>query len=300
MKRCLLTGGSGFLGKYLHAAASREFEVRTLGRDESDINIDIGKDTPKLTGTFDRVIHAAGLAHTVPGTEEEKALFFSINTDGTERLCKALAQTGFKGHFIFISTVAVYGRDQGANISEKAPLEGNTPYALSKIKAEELLKEQSKAQGFTLTILRLPLIIGKNAPGNLESMMKGISSGRYASIANGKARKSMVLAKDVAELCARPQVAEGTYNLTDRREPSFHELESLISAHYGKKAPRNLPLMVARMIGLAGDVLGKRFPINSQTVKKITSDLTFNDDLAVNQLGWKPHSVVEEAKEWLN
>lgn len=300
MKRCLLTGASGFLGSYLHEALSHDFEVCTLGRKHSDITADLAKEVPTLTANFDRVVHAAGLAHTVPGTAEEEAAFFKVNAEGTARLCEALALTQFEGDFIFISTVAVYGKDQGENISETAPLEGSTPYALSKIQAEELLAKESKAQGFKLTILRLPLIIGKNAPGNLESMMKGISSGRYASIAHGEARKSMVLAQDVATLCAQPTMAQGTFNLTDRKSPSFHQLEQLISNRYGRKEPRNLPMLVAKLMGFVGDILGKRFPINSQKVKKITSNLTFNDQRAVDQLNWMPHSVVEEADEWLN
>lgn len=41
--------------------------------------------------------------------------------------------------FIFISSVAVYGRENGINISEDAPLLAKDPYGLSKIQAEKLV-----------------------------------------------------------------------------------------------------------------------------------------------------------------
>lgn len=300
MKRCLLTGATGFLGGYIHKALSQEYEVITLGRKQADVISDLGSETPELQGNFDLVVHSAGLAHTIPATAEEEKAFFDINTEGTRRLCAALEKTSFTGQFVFISTVAVYGMEQGEGISESHPQNGTTPYALSKIQAEDLLEKQAASQNFKLTTLRLPLIVGKDAPGNLQSMSQGIASGKYASIAGGKARKSMVLAQDVAALIAQGHLATGVYNLTDQKNPSFKQLEEIFSKHYGKGAPRNVPLFLAKLLGIAGDILGKRFPINSNTVSKITSNLTFNDDKAVKHLNWNPNSVVDKASEWLN
>jgi len=300
LKRCLLTGASGFLGGYIYKTLSNTYEVVSLGRSNADVVADLSNQVPELQGTFDLVVHSAGLAHTVPATPEEEKAFFDVNLEGTRRLCVALEKSGFAGHFVFISTVAVYGCEQGEDIAESHPKNGKTPYALSKIQAEELLEEKAASHGFRLTTLRLPLIVGKNAPGNLQSMSQGIASGRYASIAGGKARKSMVLAQDVATLIGQEHLATGVYNLTDQKNPSFRQLEGIFSAHYGKSVPRNVPLFMAKLLGIAGDILGKRFPINSNTVKKITSNLTFNDDNAVKHLNWNPNSVVDKASEWLN
>ena len=52
-------------------------------------------------------------------------------------MCAALEKVGVPKALVFISTVAVYGRDFGELITELHPLNGNTPYAKSKIMAEK-------------------------------------------------------------------------------------------------------------------------------------------------------------------
>lgn len=82
------------------------------------------------------VLHACGKAHIVPRTEEEKQAFFDVNYTGTIHLCEALERVGGPKALIFISTVAVYGYESGEMITEEHPLNGDTPYAKSKIMAE--------------------------------------------------------------------------------------------------------------------------------------------------------------------
>ena len=77
---------------------------------------------------------------------------------------------------------------------------GGTPYADSKIQAEELLREWGKLNNVNMLILRLPLLVGENPPGNLGSMIRAIKKGYYFRIGDGSARRSMVLAEDIAEV----------------------------------------------------------------------------------------------------
>lgn len=242
---------------------------------------------------FDRVIHVAGKAHVYPKTEVEKQEFFTVNEKGTIHLCQALEKSGaLPKQFVFISTVAVYGREFGTGIREYEPLRGETPYALSKIRAEEFLQAWGKQHGVKILILRLPLIAGPNPPGNLGKMLQAIPKGRYLSIGGGKARKSMVLAADVAELIVRETHAEGIYHLTDGEHPSFRELEEVICRHYQVALPKVLPLGWARLLGKIGDILPFS-PINSSTIDKMTLDLTFDDSKARRELSWQPRSVLQ-------
>ena len=100
----------------------------------------------------------------------------------------------------FISTVAVYGCEYGENITEEHPLNGTTPYAVSKRMAEEYLQEWCHNHNVILGILRPSLIAGPNPPGNLGAMIKGIESGKYFSIGGGKVRKSVLMVEDIARL----------------------------------------------------------------------------------------------------
>ena len=42
-----------------------------------------------------------------------------------------------------------------------------------------------------------------------------------------------------------------------------------------------------------GDCLGEKAPINSLKLRKITNSLTFSNEKAMRELGWKPMNVLE-------
>ncbi len=210
-------------------------------------------------------------------------------------MCHAIENSGFiPKNFVFISTVSVYGLEKGENISEEFPLNGSSAYAKSKMRAEEWLSEWAVNNEINLLVLRLPLVVGPNPPGNLGAMINGIKTGRYFRIGLGNARKSAVLANDVGHIIIRSIGKKGVYNLTDGYHPSFGELEELIATQLGKKPPRSIPLNLVKILAKAGDWIGGEFPINTLRLEKITSTLTFSDEKARKELGWAPHRVIDE------
>jgi Nucleoside-diphosphate-sugar epimerases len=297
MKKILFTGASGFLGNSLKPLLREKYEVKTLGlTDNDDIKVNLATKIPQINEPFDIVLHAAGKAHVVPKTEAEKQAFFDINFQGTVNLCWALEKNGVPKAFIFISTVAVYGLEHGENITEAHPLNGDTPYAQSKIKAEEFLSEWCDLNNVTLGIIRPSLIAGPNPPGNLGAMINGIKTGKYLSIAGGKARKSVLMVQDIARLLPSLIEKGGVYNVCDDEQPSFRELEILIARQLRKKPPISVPYWIAKSMALAGDLLGNKAPINSLKLKKITKSLTFSNEKAKRELNWQPLSVLENFK----
>ena len=297
MKTLLFTGASGFLGSNILPLLCKNYDVDTLALDDkATYNINLVTDEIKLNKRYDIVLHAAGKAHVVPKTDAEIKLFYDINYEGTKKVCKALEKAGTPKSLIFISTVAVYGCDFGENITEEHSLEGQTPYAKSKIMAEEFLIDWCKQNNVILSILRPSLLAGKNAPGNLGAMVNGIKHGRYLSIAGGKARKSVLMVDDIANLI--PLVADkgGVYNVCDSNNPTFKDLEMVISSQLNKKMPLSIPLWVAKCLACIGDLLGSKAPINSLKLRKITESLTFSNEKAVRELGWNPMDVVENYK----
>ena len=299
MKSVLLTGASGFLGLIIdNYLKSNQFDVITLSRShKSDIACDISKYSPLLPKGIDVVIHAAGKAHSTPENEIEKKLFYDVNVRGTDNLLRALEKVSLPKQFIFISSVSVYGIDTGKLINEKAPLLANDPYGLSKIAAEQLVLDWCTQNNVICTILRLPLLIGKNAPGNLGAMVKAINKSYYFNIAGGIAEKSMVLAIDVAKLITQIAPIGGTYNITDGFHPDFKSLSAVIATSKSKNQPHNIPFFLANILGFIGDFLGNKTPINTLKIKKITSDLTFDDSKVRNLLKFKTESVLEYLKK---
>lgn len=293
MKTLLFTGASGFLGSNVLPLLKDNYEVDTLALDENaTYNINLVTDDIKLNKKYDIVLHAAGKAHVVPRSPEEEKLFYDINLEGTKEVCKALENVGAPKSFVFISTVAVYGCDIGEMITEEHPLEGTSPYAKSKLLAEQFLQEWCKKNNVILTILRPSLIAGKNPPGNLGAMIKGISTGKYLSIAGGVSRKSVLMACDIAKVIPLCEEKGGIYNICDNSYPSFHDLEVLISKQLGKKLPLNIPYWVANCLAHIGNLMGKKAPINSKRLEKIVKSLTFSNEKIRKELGFIPTDVL--------
>lgn len=294
--KLLFTGASGFLGHNIKPLLQESFEVKTMGLSrQDDFPVNIATTVADIPEPFDVVLHAAGKAHVVPKTEEEKIAFFDVNYQGTVNVCKALEDNLPKA-LIFISTVAVYGLDTGENITESHPLNGDTPYALSKIQAEQYLTDWCAQHGVILGVIRPSLIAGPNAPGNLGAMVEGIKSGRYLSIAGGKARKSVLMVQDIARLLPTLIEKGGVYNVCDDSQPSFRELEILVAEQLGKKVPVSIPYFIAKSMALAGDLLGSKAPINSLKLRKITESLTFSNKKAKEALNWQPLNVLDNYK----
>lgn len=290
----LFTGASGFLGNNIIHLLNGTYNIISVGLSPQDTYlVDIATDIPTFTDAFDVVFHAAGKAHSVPKTEAEERLFFDVNLQGTKNLCTALERSGIPKAFIFISTVAVYGCDSGENITEEHSLNGTTPYALSKIKAEKYLEGWCAMHNVKLSILRPSLIAGPNPPGNLGAMIRGIRNGKYLSIAGGKARKSVLMVQDIANLLPMLIEKGGIYNVCDSYQPSFRELEMVICKQLNKKRPISIPYWLAKSMAVIGDCLGEKAPINSLKLRKITSSLTFSNEKAVRELKWKPMNVLE-------
>src|SRR5690606_1322325 len=187
-KRCLLTGGTGFLGAMIYdALAGQDWEVVRMGRSESnEIKHDITTGVAELGRKFDLVVHAAGKAHSIPRSTREIREFFNVNVKGTSFLLQGLQKAGLlPDAIVFISSVSVYGLTRGKNITEDHPLSSRDPYGISKVKAENILLSWCEKNKVSLTILRLPLIAGSDPPGNLGAMVRGIKKGYYVNIGGG-------------------------------------------------------------------------------------------------------------------
>lgn len=297
MKKLLFTGASGFLGYNIRPILERSYDVHTIGlTDDDDIKINIAKEVPPINTHYDVVLHAAGKAHVVPKTEAEKQVFFDVNYQGTVNLCSALEMAGIPKCLVFISTVAVYGCEFGEMIDETHPLNGDSPYAKSKIMAEEYLTQWCLDHQVRLAILRPSLLAGKNAPGNLGAMVNGIKKGFYMNIAGGKVRKSVLMAEDIARLLPLLEEKGGIYNVCDTRQPTFGEISMSVAKQLGKRRPINIPYWMAWCMAKVGDLLGNKAPINTYKLEKMTKSLTFSNDKARKELGWEPMDVLTNYK----
>lgn len=300
----LITGASGFLGKVIFSFFKKKgYSIVTIGRKkitESDFHLLYDITSPNLrllNFRFTKVVHVAGKAHMIPKTESEKKEFFEVNFEGTKNLLNALNQLEQKPEiFVNISTVAVYGKSKGDFIKENDRGEPNTPYGISKLEAERLVEKWAKENDIDFLNLRLPLVVGENPPGNLGDMKAAISNGSYPRILRNKARKSIVLASDIASLIEKVEGKSGTYNLTDEVHPTFEDIENAIQKRVNQKIKLLIPKFVINIMAKIGDLLQKitkkDMPISSARLEKLTSNLTFDDTKAKKELDWNPNPVL--------
>nr|WP_287938003.1 NAD-dependent epimerase/dehydratase family protein [Algoriphagus sp.] len=288
-----ITGANGFLGKILCQYLQKDHQVISIGKNlQNKISVDLSITVPDLP-EMDLIIHSAGKAHLIPKSAEEKRDFFEVNVNGTSNLLSGIQR--LPKLFIFISSVSVYGIDEGRNIDENFPTKGGNPYADSKIAAEGMILEWGQFHNVPVIILRLPLIAGPNPPGNLGAIIKAISNGYYFRLGVGDAQKSMVWAEDVAKLIPNLIGKSGIYQLCDGQHPKLAELDSAIAKHFNKNI-RSIPRSILIPLSKIGDLL-PFFPINTYRVKKLSQTLTFSDAKARTELGWSPSPVLEKLKE---
>ena len=296
--RYLLTGASGFLGSYLiKSAVNFNYDLLKLGRNSSnDVICDLSNEIPVFkNNSIDVIVHASGKAHYFESNNNNLSDFEHVNVNGTKNLLSSLDnQLKSISHFVFISSVSVYGLNTGLMIDENQPLNGSSEYALSKIKAEQIVSNWGNKNNIPVLILRLPIVMGSNPKGNLKRMIDGIKKKRYFSIGGGNAKKSMVLASDIANFIYLNHKSKGIYNLTDGISHKVRDLENRIANHFNVKI-FNLPISLVKCLTIFHKFFPK-FPLSSDTLNKITSDLTFSNTKVKNKFNWSPNDAVKHFK----
>ena len=297
MQTLLFTGGTGYLGHNIMPILVKDFDVTTIGITDKDmLKANLANEVPELPQRYDVVLHAAGKAHTYPKTEDEKQAFFDVNYKGTIHLCDALEKVGVPNALVFISTMAVYGSDGSACVTEEFPLNGDSPYAKSKIMAEEYLKDWCERNNVVLGILRPSLLAGPNPPGNLGAMINGIKKGWYLSIGKGETRKSFLMVYDIGRVIPELIKVGGIYNICDDESVSYKEMELLMSSQLNKRPPVSIPLWLAKILAKVGDCLGKKAPINSIKLDKLTRTSIYSSAKIQSALNWRPLHILENFK----
>jgi nucleoside-diphosphate-sugar epimerase len=164
MKRILITGGDSYIGM------SFEKWVKQWPDEYSVDTVDMRDGTwrEKDFSGFDVVFHVAGIAH-VKETRKNKDLYYRVNRDLAFATAKKAKEDGVR-QFVFLSSMSVYGLDTGVITKDTIP-NPKTNYGKSKLEAENLISNL-KNKEFKITILRPPMVYGKNCKGNYNSLVR--------------------------------------------------------------------------------------------------------------------------------
>ena len=164
LKQILITGKSGYIASALFAYLQefpKEYAVETVSlRGDAWKAADFSR--------YDAIVHCAGLAH-VKETAQNAHLYYEINRDLTIAVAKKAEAEGV-GQFIFLSSLSVYGMDEGVITPETEP-RPKSAYGKSKLEAERGLRAM-ETEAFRVAILRPPMVYGDCCKGNYQTLVK--------------------------------------------------------------------------------------------------------------------------------
>lgn len=139
---------------------------------------------------------------------------------------------------IFTSSFAVYGLDAKTPDENSAPAPFND-YGKSKLEAEDALKDwAAQDPARSLTIVRPVVVFGEGNRGNVYTLIRQISAGKFVMIGQGENRKSMAYVENVAaflKFCLHEKPGVQIYNYADKPDYRTKELTDVVYAALGKR-----------------------------------------------------------------
>ncbi|MEX0332298.1 MAG: NAD-dependent epimerase/dehydratase family protein [Puniceicoccaceae bacterium] len=312
----LVTGATGFLGRRLCQRLQDQegVHIRAVGRRRQDgpwqsfLEVDLAQDSlpsEALEGVS-TIYHLASKAHAVSESASAASSYRPIIVDATRRLLE-LARKKEVQCFVYMSSVKAMGEGNPAGMNlaplvEQSPHTPQGPYGLAKAEAEEAVLGSGIEHA---VVLRPVMVYGPGEKGNLPRMVEAVRKGRFPPLPDTGNRRSMINVDDLVEFTMRasnyPIAAGKTYILAGDDAPSTRHLYDLIREANGFPPKSwSIPMFVLQagaFVGsLLGSVIGKRLPLDRETLHKLTGSAWYSSSLAQAELRYKPRHSVDE---WL-
>ncbi|MCL1634637.1 GDP-mannose 4,6-dehydratase [Luteimonas sp. SX5] len=285
----LVTGAHGFVGGHVAAAvragvygSDAQFLAAPEGldiRDEAGLAALIEESKP------DSVLHLAAQSF-VPRSFENPRETFEINAIGTLNLLVALKRSGFAGRFVYASSGDVYGRvpESELPVSESRIPEPLSPYAASKIAAEQLCLQWHRSEGWDAIVARPFNHIG---PGQDARFVVPALARQVVAIASGK-RPPVVDAGDI----------DTTRDFTDVRDIAAAYASILRHGRPGRiyvvgsgqeRKVRDLLWTMCELAGIKAEVRQDPAKLRPTEQRRMAADAS----LLREDTGWSPSITIE-------
>lgn len=301
----LVTGSSGFIGvRFVAEARRRGANVRCVLRGDEEhkerddlffvSDYDENVDWSVALKNIDTVVHLAAL--TSPGLDTDQRQFYNylkINVLSVINLAKQAAQAGVK-RFIFMSSTKVYGDNSTPSTAFKTTdsTQPNCLYGYTKASAEYCLFSIAEASKMEITILRPPLVYGREVKNNFNSLLKLTKLGLplpFGNIVDN--RRSMVYVGNLVDLmslcCIHPAAGNRTFLVSDGEDISTRDLIMRMGLAVGCKTrlfrfPIHLIYLFCRIFG--------KISIYNRIVGSMQVDISDTQRI----LGWSPPFSISE------
>jgi len=300
-KIILVTGANGFVGSALVkrlaneddatevVAAVRRLDITFPEGVKSRLVHDLlsSTDWSSVLKGIDAIVHCAGRVHVMKDlVDNPLKAYRDVNVFGTINLARQAAEAGVR-RFVFVSSVKV----NGDNTIDRMPFTGEDtpapldPYGVSKLEAEQGLREVSKKTGMEVVIVRPPLVYGLGVKANFESMLRWVARGvplPLGSIHNSRSMVSLDNLVDLLSLCLKhPAAPSQIFMVSDGENISTTEL-LIRTARAMNKSIYLLPVP-ASWLEFGAALLGKR-----ELAQRLCGSLEVDIEKTRVLLGWNP------------
>ena len=222
----LITGSSGFIGNYFIKIYKEKYNIKTYSFLKEDKQTLDWKD-------LDVIFHLSALVHQMGGASKEE--YEKVNVIQTLELAKKAKESGVK-HFVFMSTVKVYGEETDRNYTENTICNPQDEYGKSKFKAElELLKLEDG--NFKVSTVRTPIVYGYGVKANIKSLVNLLKKVPILPFSNINNKRCMVYIGNLCHLVDEiiTQKQPGIFLASDDEPLSTTKLIELIAKSLDKK-----------------------------------------------------------------
>jgi UDP-glucose 4-epimerase len=315
----LVTGGAGYIGCQTVIALLDRHETPMVLDDLScGKRAEVPSSVPLIVGDVgnvglvgntlrehevDTILHFAAKI-VVPESISDPLGYYLSNTVKTRALLEAAVKGGVQ-NFVFSSTAAVYGNPDLTPVSEDAAAAPLSPYGMSKLMSEHMLRDASAAYGFKHVILRYFNVAGADPTGRHGQTTSNASHLIEVAIETALGRRShmSIYGHDYPTpdgTCVRDYV-----HVSDLAEAHLRALDYLrgggesctLNCGYGRG------YSVKEVIETVKEVAGVDFEVHEGPRRAGDPASIVADSSRLVRMGWKPAldhlpTIIQHAYAW--
>lgn len=303
-QQLLITGANGFVGRALCAEAARQnFVVHAATRSAcnlpfADVSRAVGPmdgltDWEEALAGIDMAVHLAARVHVMDDTADNPLdEFRRTNVQGTLNLARQAAAAGVR-RFVFMSSIKVNGEatQPGHPFTADAAPAPLDAYGISKMEAEQGLRDIAAQTGMEVVIIRPPLVYGPGVKANFAAMMRWLGRGVPLPLGAIDNRRSLVALDNLVDLVVtclgHRAAANQTFLVSDGEDVSTTEL--LRRMGIAMHRPAHLIPVPASFLQGAASLLGKR-----DVARRLCGSLQVDIHKTRQLLGWNPPLTLDQ------
>jgi nucleoside-diphosphate-sugar epimerase len=316
----LVTGASGFLGQQVCRSLLADGTPvwgLTRGRLAPPPGVEAARyadllDRPAIRSALagiENVIHLAARVHMMEASSSNiLADYRRTNVEGTRVLLEESIAAGVR-RFVLLSSVKAVGESTEVPWTEETVPQPQDPYGISKLEAEQVVRELAGPDRVQGSVLRLPLVYGPGMRANILRLFELVDQGIPLPLGSIRNRRSVIFSGNVvraiASVLGSPAAAGEVFFVRDDRDVSTPELIRKIAKALGRPARLfPVPPSLFRAAGRLGDRLSPRLkaPLSSAAVDRLLGSLVVDASKLTRITGFRPPIALEdgmrETAEW--